>query len=160
MGTWTLGELDSLALDPGELTLNDGRTIERAFRDEAAKLAGLLERAMATFYESYRPVQYMRTGRLYRSLPEGKVKVEVDGMTLRATLKYNDNVNHPSLYRARAANVLPLMEQGYSVKADVPFREVPYFGWRTGVGSIAAAIAEFNSTNALGIQAVVEFDDY
>ena len=82
------------------------------------------------------------------------VDIEVDGMTLKIRLKVQDALR-PSLYKRwnqSDANVFWLLNDGYTVKKNVWFKNIPNFGYRIAERFVEEGIRDFNSRNKLGIQ--------
>lgn len=83
--------------------------------------------------------------------------IKVEGMSLSVTLKIQ-NTLRPSLYKKwnqSDANVFWLLNDGYSVKKDVWFKNIPNFGYRIAEHFVEEGIAEFNARNSLGIEITV-----
>lgn len=83
--------------------------------------------------------------------------IKVEGMSLSVTLKIQ-NALRPSLYKKwnqSDANVFWLLNDGYSVKKDVWFKNIPNFGFRIAEHFVEEGIAEFNARNSLGIEITV-----
>ena len=83
--------------------------------------------------------------------------IQVDGMKLSVTLKVQ-NALRPSLFKAwnqSDANVFWLLNDGYSVKKDVWFKNIPNFGYRIAESFVEQGIGDFNMRNHLGIKITV-----
>lgn len=80
--------------------------------------------------------------------------IEVDGMTLKVRLKVQ-NSHRPSIFKQwnqSDANVFWLLNDGYTVKKDVWFKNIPNFGYRIAERFVEEGIRDFNSRNKLGIK--------
>lgn len=84
--------------------------------------------------------------------------IKVDGMKLSVTLKIQNSIR-PSIFKKwnqSDANVFWLLNDGYTVKKDVWFKNIPNFGYRIAEHFVEEGIREFNSKNTLGIEISVE----
>lgn len=80
--------------------------------------------------------------------------IEVDGMTLKVRLKVQNSLR-PSIFKQwnqSDANVFWLLNDGYTVKKDVWFKNIPNFGYRIAERFVEEGIRDFNSRNKLGIK--------
>lgn len=83
--------------------------------------------------------------------------VRVDGTTLSVTLKIQ-NAIRPSIFKQwnnKDANVFWLLNDGFVVKKNVWFKNIPNFGYRIAEQFVEEGVAEFNSRNKLGIKITV-----
>ena len=83
--------------------------------------------------------------------------IKVDGMRLSCTLKVQ-NAIRPSIFNKwnqSNANVFWLLNDGYTVKKPVWFKNIPNFGYRVAERFVEEGIQEFNSKNDLGIEIAV-----
>jgi len=100
----------------------------------------------------------IRQGSLGNSISVSDITdISVEGNTLSITLKVQ-NALRPSLYNKwnkKNANVFWLINDGYSVKKDVWFKNIPNFGYRVGEKFVEQGVADFNSSNSLGITIAV-----
>lgn len=84
--------------------------------------------------------------------------VQVDGLSLSVTLKIQ-NAIRPSIFKQwnyKDANVLWLLNDGFVVKKNVWFKNIPNFGYRTAEQFVESGVADFNSQNKLGIRITVK----
>ena len=79
--------------------------------------------------------------------------IKVEGNRMSITLKIQ-NLIRPSIFKKwnkSDANVFWLLNDGYVVKKNVWFRNIPNFGYRQAANWIADGIQDFNSKNRLGL---------
>lgn len=83
--------------------------------------------------------------------------IEIDGLSLSVKLKIQNSIR-PSIFNKwnqKNANVFWLLNDGFTVKKDVWFKNIPNFGYRIGEHFVEEGITEFNSRNSLGIRITV-----
>lgn len=83
--------------------------------------------------------------------------IKIDGLSLSVTLKIQ-NAIRPSLYKKwnqKDANVFWLLNDGYKVKKDVWFKNIPNFGYRVAERFVEEGVNDFNSRNSLGVKITV-----
>lgn len=83
--------------------------------------------------------------------------VKVDGTTLSVALKIQ-NAIRPSIFKQwnhKDANVFWLLNDGFVVKKNVWFKNIPNFGYRIAEQFVEGGVADFNSRNKLGIKITV-----
>ena len=84
--------------------------------------------------------------------------IEVEGMSLKIRLKVQES-HRPSIFKKwnqSDANVFWLLNDGYTVKKDVWFRDIPNFGYRIAERFVEEGVREFNTRNRLGIKIDIE----
>ncbi len=84
--------------------------------------------------------------------------IRTDGRSLAVTLKIQ-NALRPSIFKAynnKDANVFWLLNDGYTVKKDVYFKDIANFGYRIAERFVEEGIADFNAKNRLGIKVTVK----
>lgn len=80
--------------------------------------------------------------------------IKVEGNRMSITLKIENSIR-PSIFKKwnkSDANVFWLLNDGYVVKKNVWFKNIPNFGYRQASNWIADGIRDFNSKNKLGLQ--------
>ena len=85
-------------------------------------------------------------------------EIVVTGNRLTASLKIQNSLR-PSLFKKwnqSDANVFWLLNDGYAVKKDVWFKNIPNFGYRAAAHFVEQGIRDFNGKNKLGIQLEVK----
>lgn len=83
--------------------------------------------------------------------------VKVDGIMLSVTLKIQ-NAIRPSIFKQwnhKDANVFWLLNDGFVVKKNVWFKNIPNFGYRVAEQFVEGGVEDFNSQNKLGIKITV-----
>lgn len=83
--------------------------------------------------------------------------VKVDGTMLSVTLKIQ-NAIRPSIFKQwnhKDANVFWLLNDGFVVKKNVWFKNIPNFGYRVAEQFVEGGVEDFNSQNKLGIKITV-----
>lgn len=84
--------------------------------------------------------------------------IRTDGRSLTVMLKIQ-NALRPSIFKAynnKDANVFWLLNDGYTIKKDVYFKNIPNLGYRIAEHFVEEGIADFNSKNRLGIKVTVK----
>ena len=84
--------------------------------------------------------------------------IQVDGTHLSVTLNVQ-NAIRPSIFHKwnqKEANVFWLLNDGYSVKKDVWFKNIPNFGYRIAEHFVEQGIEQFNLINYLGLKIEVK----
>lgn len=79
--------------------------------------------------------------------------IKVIGNQLTVTLKIQNSIR-PSIFKKwnqSDANVFWLLNDGYKVKKDVWFKNIPNFGYRIAEHFVEEGIKDFNLRNKLGI---------
>lgn len=80
--------------------------------------------------------------------------IKVEGNTLSVTLKVQNSIR-PSIFKKwnkSDANVFWLLNDGFKVKKDVWFKNIPNFGYRAAEHFVEKGIKRFNSSNSLGVE--------
>lgn len=80
--------------------------------------------------------------------------IKVEGNRMSVTLKIQNSIR-PSVFKnwnKSNANVFWLLNDGYRVKKNVWFKNIPNFGYREAANWVAEGIKEFNSKNKLGLK--------
>lgn len=80
--------------------------------------------------------------------------IKISGNRMTVTLKIENSIR-PSIYKKwnqSNANVFWLLNDGYKVKKDVWFKNIPNFGYRVAEHFVENGIKDFNSKNNLGVQ--------
>lgn len=140
-----------LNLDFRKLKLSNGNTLLEQFKKEADRFVEILQEEIDSWYDSYAPTVYVRTGAMGRSInASDMVDADINGMKLTVNINYSDAAFHPSLFGDGDTNVLLLMNNGYSVSSGW-HKDIPYFGYRPGGNFLESAVARFNAENYLGI---------
>lgn len=140
-----------------DLKLNNGRTLEGQLRYEQKRLLSLIQKHMSRWYASYTPTMYERTFGMRSLYADEAIRVDIDKNALTMTICFTDAAYGQSLWNNERINKIELMNNGYAVKRDVWFKNIPNFGWREGGHFIEAAIDEFNKANYLGFKIDVNY---
>ena len=80
--------------------------------------------------------------------------IKVEGNRLSVEIKIQNSIR-PSIFKKwnkKDANVFWLLNDGFTVKKDVWFKNIPNFGYRVAAHFVEEGIKEFNSKNTLGIE--------
>lgn len=132
-------------------------TYRQILQKESNRLKNLIQKNIEDYYNSYPPVLYKRGnhgGNLHNTLSiDDACDISVNGMTI--TIKVNDNAIHDSINGDHDSNAFWLMNDGWSVKEDVWFKDIEHFGYFEGAHFVENAIEEFNKTNRYGIKVEV-----
>lgn len=79
--------------------------------------------------------------------------IKVSGNHMSITLKIQNSIR-PSIFKKwnkSDANVFWLLNDGYVVKKNVWFKNIPNFGYRQAANWVADGIRDFNAQNKLGL---------
>lgn len=97
----------------------------------------------------------IRQGSLQNSISTADLAdIVVRGNTLSVSLKIQNSIR-PSLFKKwnqSDANVFWLLNDGYKVKKDVWFRNIPNFGYRVAEHFVEKGVQDFNRKNRLGVR--------
>lgn len=134
-------------------------TYRQILQNETRRLKDILQRKIEDYYNSYSPKVYDRGnhgGNLRNSLSVDDVcTVSANGMKLIMNIKINDNAIHNSILDDSEANSFWLLNDGWSVKKDVWFKDIYRFGYYEGAHFVEEAIEEFEKTSRYGIKVEV-----
>lgn len=139
------------------LRLKNGRTLEGQLKHEQKRLLSLIQKHMTKWYASYDPVVYERTFGMRSLYARDYVWIDVNSKKLTMTICFTDAAYGKSLWGNEKINKIQLMNEGYSVKQDVWFKNIPNFGFRDGGHFLEAAIDEFNKANYLGFSVKINY---
>lgn len=134
-------------LDISKLHMNNGNTVKNELRKHARILADCLMEELDKAYSSYSPSVYQRTYDLYNSVSiDDVVKVEVGskGSAISMRVYFDDGAIHSGLF-GDSANVAELINNGWTVKKDVWFKDIYHFGHYEGAHFIEKAISKYKS---------------
>ena len=146
----------SFNIDFRKLKLKNGKTVEQQLKLEAKRFKEILQWNIDIWYASYTPTLYPRTYSMLDSIyADDIVTIDTSSGNLKILVKYTDEVFHDALYGGEQVNSLYLMDSGYTVKKDVWFRDIPYFGYRSGGNFLEKSVEEFNQSNYFGVSVEV-----
>ena len=142
---------------------NTRMTYRQILQSESQRLKGLLQKHIELYYEHYRPKVYDRGnhgGNLHSALTvDDACKISISGKAT-ISIEVNDNAIHNSILDGSEANSFWLLNDGWSVKKDVWFKNYENFGFRKGGHFVEDGIADFNIMNKLGIRIAVKSNGY
>ena len=143
-------------LDVSKLKMANGNTVQNELKKHARILADCILEELDKVYSSYSPSVYQRTYDLYNSVEiDDVVKVEVGarGTTLSMRVYFDDGAIHSGLF-GDSVNVAELINNGWTVKKDVWFKDIYHFGYFDGAHFIEKAIQKYKSkiSNPFDIQ--------
>lgn len=84
---------------------------------------------MFGMYAPFTPKIYRRTGEIFKHI---KVSYSTSTAAAKATISFTPYASKSFVNGASGYNVMELLEQGYSVRKPVPWRDIPYAGQRPG----------------------------
>lgn len=134
-------------LDVSKLRMLNGNTVQNELKQHARILANCIMEELNKVYSGYLPKVYERTYDLYNSVEIDdvlKVEVGTKGTTLSMRVYFNDGAIHSSLY-GNNVNMAELLNNGWTVKKDVWFKEIYHFGYYEGSHFIEKAIQKYRS---------------
>ena len=147
-------------LQAKKIKMSNGKTYEQVLRDEAERLKQYIQEELNYARQDYYPISYKRTGMLDDSIRVDDIaSLRVVGNMIQLNIRFDDaNVIRESGFGVRdwhgsgVVNVATLYEFGYQVKKDVWFKNIPYFGYRSGTRFIGNAIDRFKAHNPYGLK--------
>lgn len=154
-----------LMADQIDMLIQD--SVRRYVKENSAKLADLFKRASRYLAKcinkkiikihNYDSEQFFdEFGNLSGSDFLSKISMSQNGYNIEITyVNELANVIRPSIFyydNHKKANVFWLINDGYSVKKNVWFRNIVNFGQRVGQHFVEKGIADFNSTNPYGMK--------
>lgn len=140
--------------------MNNGNTVQMELEKHARILADCILEELDKVYSSYSPVVYKRTYDLYNSVAiDNVVKVEVGakGTTLSMRVYFDDRAIHSGMF-GDSANVAELLNNGWTIKKDIWFKEIYHFGYYEGAHFIEKAIQKYRSRVSNPFEIQVNFN--
>lgn len=162
------------------IKMSNGKTYEQNLLREAHRLKNIIARHLDIARNEHipdpsSPFAYERTGDFPRSLKvEDIVNMRIVGNTIEISVYFDrdgavrssgfgikslattiDESGRPQLVPWRSegeVNIGLIYEFGYKVNKDVWFKNIPYFGYRSGTRFLSNAIDEFLADNPYGIR--------
>ena len=138
---------------------NTSLTYRQILLNETRRFKNILQRKIEDYYNSYSPTVYKRGqhgGNLRKSLSVDDVcTISANGMKLIMSVNINENAIHNSIIDGDEANAFWLLNDGWSVKKDVWFKDIYRFGYYEGAHFVEDAIEEFENTSKYGIEVEV-----
>lgn len=141
---------------------NTNFTYEEILKKEVRRFKDILQKYIDAYYLSYTPPIYgyqrgSSGGNLRNSLSvDDIVKISANGKELTCSVLINENAIHQSYFGDHLSNAFWLINDGYSVKKDVWFKDIYRFGFYEGAHYVEDAVNEFNETDKYGITVKVE----
>ena len=164
-----------------KIKMKNGKTYEQNLLHEARRLKMIIRRHLDMARNvhipdlSANPYSYERTGDFPHSLKvEDIVNMRIVGNTIELDVYFDpagavrpsgfgikslattiDESGRPQLVPWRSegeVNIGLIYEFGYKVNKDVWFKNIPYFGYRSGTRFLSNAIDEFLADNPYGIR--------
>lgn len=120
------------------------RQFEHEMQQVAEEMKECVEREIGAYYRSYSPNQYERTGKFLESVEVLEVTQEPD--RLEATIGYNQDASHPSLYGG-SGYVPTLINSGWRWKKTPKNGHIERFTYFGGDHFADRAIARFSSSH-------------
>lgn len=130
-------------LDMSKLKLKNGKALGQELKNHAEILCDCIMHELDKVYDFYTPTTYVRTFDLYDSLYIDKLRLDIStgGASLSIRLTFDDEgAIHKSL-DGNDVNVAILLNEGWQTHGA--FKDVPYFGWRSGTKFIDKGIEEY-----------------
>ena len=158
------------------IKMSNGKTYEQNLLHEAHRLKNIIARHLDIARKEHipdpsKPFTYDRTGDFPRSLKvEDIVNMRIVGNTIELNVYFDpDGSVRPSGFGINSlatdiygefipwksegeVNIGLIYEFGYAVKKDVWFKNIPYFGYRSGTRFLSNAIDEFLADNPFNIK--------
>lgn len=141
----------------GQNNTLDENSIRKVLTEAGKELQKLMIAELNTYYQSYEPTVYVRTGNTVDSIIVGKPrKITVNEWALDITFD-EAKANHPSyISEGQPDGYTPwLLEVGWNIEDKVqPSR--PMFTTHPGTHYITKAVKKFNASNKHGLKVTVE----
>lgn len=162
------------------IKMSNGKTYEQNLRNEARRLKAIICRHLDMARKVHipdpsNPFAYDRTGDFPHSLKvEDIVNMRIVGNTIELDVYFDpDGAIRPSGFGIKSlamtigengqrelvpwrsegeVNIGLIYEFGYKVKKDTWFKNIPFFGYRSGTRFLSNAIDEFLADNPLNIK--------
>ena len=158
------------------IKMSNGKTYEQNLRNEACRLKNIIARHLDIARKEYipdpsNPFAYERTGDFPRSLKvEDIVNMRIVGNTIEISVYFDpDGAVRPSRFGIKSlatdldgeivpwrsegeVNIGLIYEFGYKVRKNTWFKNIPYFGYRSGTRFLSNAIDEFLADNPFNIK--------
>ena len=158
------------------IKMSNGKTYEQNLLREAHRLKNIIARHLDIVRNEHipdpsNPFAYERTGDFPRSLKvEDIVNMRIVGNTIELNVYFDpDGAVRPSGFGIKSlatdldgeivpwrsegeVNIGLIYEFGYKVKKNTWFKNIPYFGYRSGTRFLSNAIDEFLADNPLNIK--------
>lgn len=162
------------------IKMSNGKTYEQNLRNEARRLKAIIRRHLdmarnVHIPDPSNPFAYDRTGDFPHSLkvedivnmrivgntieldvyfdPDGAVRLSGFGIkSLAMTIGENGQRELVPWRSEGEVNIGLIYEFGYKVKKDTWFKNIPYFGYRSGTRFLSNAIDEFLADNPFNIK--------
>lgn len=146
-------------LDVSKLRMSNGNTVQNELKKHARILANCILEELNKVYSGYSPKVYERTYDLHNSVEiDDTLKVEVGtkGTTLSMRVYFDDGAIHSSLY-GNNVNMAELLNNGWTIKKDVWFKDIYHFGYYEGSHYIEKAIQKYRSRVSNPFEIQVKF---
>lgn len=131
-------------------------TYEQILKMELHRFKDILQSHINSYYSSYHPHIYERGkhgGNLRKSIKVDEIcKLSSKDKLITCRVLINENAIHDSVATGKKANAFWLINDGWKVKKEVPFKGIYRFGYYEGAHFVEDAIAEFQKTNPYGIK--------
>lgn len=147
-------------LDVSKLKMANGNTVQNELKKHARILADCIMKELDKAYLSYSPSFYERTYNLYNSVEiDDVVKVEIRarGTTLSMRVYFDNRAIHSGLF-GDSANVAELINNGWTVKKNVWFKDIYHFGHFEGTHFVEKAIQRYKSKVSSPFEVRVNFN--
>ena len=162
-------------LQAKKIKMSNGKTYENNLKDAAIELKKIIQYHLDKARQIHVPNPdrggYKRTGVFPNSLKvDDIINMRVVGNTIELDVYFDsEGAVRPSGFGIRSlardadGNEIPwrssgevniglIYEFGYKVEEDVWFKNIPFFGYRSGTRFLSDAIDEFNSRNRWGVR--------
>ena len=142
----------------GTVKLTNGKNLNQIMQSEAKRLKDIITKHIGIHYASYSNNEEVRsrTFGLINSLRVETIK-QVGSLLSVKVYFDQDMATQPSVVGGEPGFTPILIDQGWEVKADVWFKDIPMFGHFDGTGFIKSAVMEYNSKNPYGLSISVEY---
>lgn len=134
-------------------------TYHQVLQNETIRFKNILQKKIEDYYDSYSPAVYERRkhgGNLKDVLTVDDIcSVSANGMKITMNVNINENAIHNSILDDSEANAFWLINDGWSVKKDVWFKDIYRFGHYEGAHFVEDAVEEFERTSKYGIKVEV-----
>lgn len=139
----------------GQNAFLDEKQIRKVLNDAGRTLEKYLKEELQKYFNSYDPVEYVRTGDTLKSIKVGQPKkISINEWSLEIT--FDDGLaNHPSVFGQEDGYTPWLLEVGWDISGKVGYSR-PMFTEHKGTQYIKKAVNRFNKSNPHGLKVTVE----
>lgn len=139
----------------GQNAILDENKLKEVLVEAALQLEELLKEELNSYFSSYNPKEYKRTGNTLASITVGEPKMNtINEWTIEITFD-EGLANHPSVFGQEQGYTPWLLNVGWNIESKVGYSR-PMFTNHPGTHYIQNAVERFNADNQYGLHVIVE----